>query len=579
MRVAALLLVVATVALCVAAAAPVHASPKCAICEFLASEVENFVENQHTEQEIVSLLGDVCTLLPGSYRFMCTMFVKGYGPTLIKKILDRETPEVVCQQLGVCPKSEEPVAPTPTPTPKVGGGNLECSLCTLIVSEVEKIVGENKTEANIEAALDKVCDVLPSALSGPCETLVNRYTPAMIALIAQNYPADVVCQKIGLCTSSAPAPAPTPAPKVGGGNLECSLCTLIVSEVEKIVGENKTEANIEAALDKVCDVLPSALSGPCETLVNRYTPAMIALIAQNYPADVVCQKIGLCTTSGDAPHPLGDFKCAACEYIATLAEKFMANNHTESEVVSFVEKVCSFLPSALSAECDVIVESYGPVIIDYIINKEDPETLCTQLDLCKRSSEEKQQPGPLKGLECAACEYLMSLVESVLGNNATEQEIVQFVDKVCTLFPSALRAPCEAIIETYGPQLIDFLLAREDPATFCGQVGLCKSSSSEKVGSSFLCPVCTVAISYLENYITANSTEAEITSLVENLCNVLPSVLALPCDAFVEEYGPHLINWLVNKEPPGQFCSTIGLCSKSKMAATSEYVHVPHSRS
>ena len=205
----------------------------------------------------------------------------------------------------------------------------------------------------------------------------------------------------------------------------------------------------------------------------------------------------------------------------------MANNHTESEVVSFVEKVCSFLPSALSAECDVIVESYGPVIIDYIINKEDPETLCTQLDLCKRSSEEKQQPGPLKGLECAACEYLMSLVESVLGNNATEQEIVQFVDKVCTLFPSALRAPCEAIIETYGPQLIDFLLAREDPATFCGQVGLCKSSSSEKVGSSFLCPVCTVAISYLENYITANSTEAEITCL-----SLLPPSLSLSLSRF-----------------------------------------------
>lgn len=355
--------------------------------------------------------------------------------------------------------------------------------------------------------------------------------------------------------------------------MECSLCTLIVSEVEKIVGENKTEANIEKALDQVCDILPSALSGPCETLVNRYTPALIALIAQDFPADVVCSKIGLCKDS-EEPHPVGGFECAACEYIANVVEQFMGNNHTESEIVEFVDKLCSFLPSALKGECDVIIETYGPVIIDYIINKEDPQTLCTQIGLCKRempAQEEPPHPAPLGGLECAACEYLMSLAESVLGNNATEQEIVKFVDQVCTLLPGVLKAPCEAIIDEYGPELIQFLINREDPATFCGQIGLCKKTE-HPAGQSFLCPVCTVAISYLENYITSNSTEAEITSLVEGLCNALPSVLAMPCDVFVEQYGAHLINWLVAKEPPSKFCSTIGLCSSS--SPDRNYVHV-----
>ena len=469
------LAVVVLVSLCAIAlvASPAQASPKCAICEFVATEIENFIENQHTEEEITHLLDDVCSLLPGSYGALCTSIVNGYGPALIEKLLARETPDVVCAQLSLCPASaqeEEEVKPAKK---SLGGGDLECSLCTLIVGEVEKIIGTNKTEENVEAALDKVCDVLPSALSGPCETLVNRYLPALISLISQDFPADVVCKKIGLCKTSAAAPS-------------------------------------------------------------------------------------------GKPSPLGGFDCAACEYIAAAAEKFLGNNHTETEVVTFVEKVCSFLPGALKGECDVIIETYGPVIIDYLINKEDPKTLCTQLGICKRMSQEGgAQPGPLGGLECAACEYLMSLVESVLGNNATEAEIVQFVDKVCTLVPGSLKPACESLIETYGPKLIQFLLDREDPATFCAQVGLCKKSVSSAPRSSILCSVCNVAISYLENYITANSTEAEITSLVEGMCNKLPSVLAGACDAFVEQYGAYLINWLVNKEPPSKFCSTIGLCSSS----------------
>ena len=40
-------------------------------------------------------------------------------------------------------------------------------------------------------------------------------------------------------------------PRVKGDKLECSLCKLILTEVEKLLGENRTQETIIKALDRV----------------------------------------------------------------------------------------------------------------------------------------------------------------------------------------------------------------------------------------------------------------------------------------------------------------------------------------
>ena len=56
------------------------------------------------------------------------------------------------------------------------------------------------SQDEIEKYLDEVCALLPSSISGTCDTIVKTYTPAIIQLLLTEKPEDV-CAKLGLCSS------------------------------------------------------------------------------------------------------------------------------------------------------------------------------------------------------------------------------------------------------------------------------------------------------------------------------------------------------------------------------------------
>lgn len=59
---------------------------------------------------------------------------------------------------------------------------------------------------------------------------------------------------------------------------------------------------------------------------------------------------------------------------------------SQEEVIKAVEKVCTFLPSSLSAQCKDLIETYGQAIIELLVQQADPKTICTVLALCNDAS-------------------------------------------------------------------------------------------------------------------------------------------------------------------------------------------------
>lgn len=55
---------------------------------------------------------------------------------------------------------------------------------------------------------------------------------------------------------------------------------------------------------------------------------------------------------------------------------------SQEEVKLAVEKVCTFLPSSLTAQCKDLIETYGEAIIELLVQEADPQTVCTVLGLC-----------------------------------------------------------------------------------------------------------------------------------------------------------------------------------------------------
>jgi len=267
--------------------------------------------------------------------------------------------------------------------------------------------------------------------------------------------------------------------------------------------------------------------------------------------------------------------CTICTFVTNVVEEYLQNNATEAKIEQLLGKVCNLF-GGFQSECMDFVTTETPAIIQLLLNKESPQTICTQLHACSSKFAEKpkivepEQSGAL----CSICQVVISTVESYLASNATEQQIVAGLENFCNALPGSISATCDAIVEQYTPLAIQWLVNNEPASTFCSQIGLCSSArpcpkaikpakpeqpKPEQGGQ--LCGICELAISSVEQYMQQNATEAQIIAFLENVCNSLPGGVGSICDAVVDQYVPLMIQWLAQNEPPQVFCTQIGLCS------------------
>jgi saposin len=75
---------------------------------------------------------------------------------------------------------------------------------------------------------------------------------------------------------------------------QCSLCKLVVSYLDLIIQNNKSEAAIEAALEKICTIVPKDKKQECIQFVDKYGTDLVELLEKFSTPDLVCLALGLC---------------------------------------------------------------------------------------------------------------------------------------------------------------------------------------------------------------------------------------------------------------------------------------------
>ncbi len=83
--------------------------------------------------------------------------------------------------------------------------SVECSVCKYVVSYVAHVIEDNKTEAAIESALEKVCTILPHALNASCVQFVVTFGPSLVKLIEKYNDSVKVCDALKLCNNGTQA--------------------------------------------------------------------------------------------------------------------------------------------------------------------------------------------------------------------------------------------------------------------------------------------------------------------------------------------------------------------------------------
>ncbi|GAA6094238.1 prosaposin isoform X3 [Tachysurus ichikawai] len=428
--------------------------------------------------------------------------------------------------------------------------SVPCDLCKEVVAVVDKLVKDNSTESEVLSYLEKTCQLVPDeGLASQCKEIVDNYFPVLIDIIKGELDdPDVICSALGLCVTQQEVFAKAQLmsneipeldltqrvnplllnipqllyPKENAnkekettakeGNEVCDDCVKFITDTQTAAKKNATFINaMIAQIESQCDLLGPGIADMCRQYVSQYAPLIFQQLMSMQPKDICC-RAGFCDSTPESVPMLNlvpaksiaatktfpatklvkpsyikpakkmvrardSPQCAVCEFVMKEIESLIQDQTTEDEVVQAVEKVCSILPSTLSAQCKDLIDTYGQAIIELLIQEADPKTICSLLGLCRDASR-TFVPVMVKaefvaGGFCDVCKMAVRYVDGILEQNATEAQIEEAVKKVCNFLPDEYKTQCDQLIEQYEPLIVQLMLQALDPEFVCMKLGAC----------------------------------------------------------------------------------------------------------
>lgn len=371
--------------------------PICSDCKKFMQDIKDMVTSKTTEQEIVQLLEtNLCSAL-GSFEDECKALVQAYVPELMELLTSDFDPAQICGMAGFCnstqvncPKSmlaKMRLQKSPLfQKVQAVGDSTECEICKTILAEVQTMDRDPKVQEEVKTFFKtEICARL-GAYKDECDATVDGFAPELFELIATELDPNTRCTSLGFCQSSnkiVPKKNTNTPTKNVQASAECIVCEFVIKEVKEMLGNNKTEAEIIAALDKVCSIMPSTVKQDCMDFVNTYGRAVIVMLQSELDPDQICTALGLCKSTDLKNLPRQSEACGVCETLIGYLDAILEENSTVVDIEKALEKVCNFLPDAYRQECDTIVEQYGPMLVQLIAQYADPNEICSLLGLCK----------------------------------------------------------------------------------------------------------------------------------------------------------------------------------------------------
>ncbi|KAK1412456.1 hypothetical protein QVD17_33721 [Tagetes erecta] len=161
----------------------------CSLCEEYTSEALIYLQQNKTQQEIISLLHDSCSKLH-SLKQQCVTLVDYYAPLFFLEISNIQ-PEDFCGKVNLC---KEVVAYARELSEN------SCDVCNLAVSEIISLLKDPDNQLQILELLLKQCKSVEKYVP-KCKILVFEYAPLILANAEQFLEKEDVCTKLHACDS------------------------------------------------------------------------------------------------------------------------------------------------------------------------------------------------------------------------------------------------------------------------------------------------------------------------------------------------------------------------------------------
>jgi saposin len=265
--------------------------------------------------------------------------------------------------------------------------------------------------------------------------------------------------------------------------MQCVMCMNVVAMLETQVTRGENSSALLRSVDTLCTRLHIE-----DWCVTNLKPKIIAvlpqLLAKLDPAKV-CSGVKLCTNNSvaetvqkkvesvkvDKPQGEQDTKCMLCSLILGYVKQFVGSNQTEAAIKAALDKACAKIPFAKDL-CTTVLEPYITQIIEGIVAKEDPATICAKIKLCKPTPPPVEKREAELNVQCELCTAVLAYVKTQIGSDNTQANIQNALTKACSKIPFA-KGLCSSVLQPYITQIVNGFVAKQDPATICGKMKLC----------------------------------------------------------------------------------------------------------
>jgi saposin len=531
----------------------------CVDCKTFVNDAIRKLRTMNKE-DVRAKVKEVCDMIGGAAGRACKIAVSLDFDEIYNYLLNLNADEL-CKFTDMCSNGKRPLFKL-----KRNGkvGDIECDFCVQIVDHFKQAVTQNSTKEEVHDILLGLCKSA-GKYKGQCVDFVNDYFNEIYDFIANELDGQLICSTLGFCGKK-------PGKEVAMTPLVPAKKSQIESEQGIIFTGNDEENSAEQEFSKKKD-LPFFPKKDKRIEVFTKFPASKEIASNPVSQDA---KRG-CT-------------CVLCEYVLHDIQKILMDQTTDKSIKHAVEKVCSLAPKAVREECVDFIEDYGDSLLALFAQQLDPSVICVQLHVCasvnNAKKDDKSPPSreevPLFQLpperlmpqslantgqaSCMLCQYVMGMLHTLISHNASRKDLVYGLDNLCHLYPQKERDLCDRFIDEYG-EMIAGVLEHAEPSQICAFLAVCPHNSPNQVTPVPIenlnfdkCGACVMVVDYLEKLLQNTTVDQEIAKALEQVCDIVPGSIREMCKAYIEAYGPALIQLLVELKDSKQVCQALELC-------------------
>lgn len=278
--------------------------------------------------------------------------------------------------------------------------------------------------------------------------------------------------------------------------------------------------------------------------------------------------------------------CSECSQIVQLSANMISSRDTKETVYESLHALCQRLPEEQASECDSLVKTYLPKVLQHTPGHLKPGEMCMVFGLCAAHKEEESLKLPhhatnkdisssslgtststheLFNPACALCLFIIKKLETLLPTNMTEDVLMKLMGEVCDLVPRSYKEQCDDFVAKYGTQIVEFLLSSAAPHTICTLLHLClfEEQTVPEMSLPSDCESCRTLAVLSRIHLGPNSTEPQTSSFLQSVCVHHPNVIP-KCEAFTKIYGSQLRRVLGNQMEGPHACERADLCVASQ---------------